>query len=107
LAIVHPIVHGKLGGRASPMEGRDSDRVVSPQAVGKRTLVEALAAREPHGSPPVQRNASGEPPLEGAAPVNIARHGTEGSGSRLPHYDSIQACSSGGTACDVNCPPTQ
>jgi hypothetical protein len=42
--MVGTIVHGKVGGRAASTSGYDGDRAESPQ-VGKRTLVEASAAR--------------------------------------------------------------
>jgi Domain of unknown function (DUF4157) len=91
MAIVGVILHDKVGGRSSSMGGYDGDRAEAPQAVGKRTLVEASASRQPDGGSAVQRKGSSEAPLGGTAAASIARRGTEGAGGQLPHYDRIRA----------------
>jgi hypothetical protein len=80
------------GRRPERLDGRhDGDHAAAPQAVGKRTLVEASAAPQLHGSAPVQRKRSAEASLEGADAASIARQGTERAGGQLPHYERIQS----------------
>jgi hypothetical protein len=84
MAIVRP-VHGKVGDGPSSLEGRDSDRAASQEAVGKRSRIEALPPHESHGGTPVQRQASGMAPhatVEQQMPA--ASSASSGHGIRPP-----------------------
>ena len=90
MANVGDIVHGKVGGRCNALV-RAGDPAGASPAVGKETLVEAVAASPPAGGSVTQRRGGGDAPLEGSAAANIARRGTEGAGGPLPHHDRIQS----------------
>jgi hypothetical protein len=91
LATVCSIMHGEVEGRGSAMGVRVCDDSPSPQAIGKRTLVEEATPEPEPSASAVQRKASAAAPLDGSAAANVARQGTQGAGGRLPHHDRIQA----------------
>lgn len=77
-------MHGKVGGRPSSFEGRDDAHVAPLQAVGKRTLIEALATPESADGIPVQRKASGEAPHEAVVQRTPAASGASSGPGIVP-----------------------
>lgn len=89
LASVHA-VWGKIGGRHLASVG--SRAVGDSATIGKRTLVDQVDVDAALLPTPVQCRAPAEAASPVATPADIARRGTAGAGTPLPHVDRIQAC---------------
>jgi hypothetical protein len=72
-ATVLTIVHDKVGDTASATGGQADDTAVSPQAAGKRTLIDASASLEPEVGSPVPRKENTLAAAHGVTARPLAR----------------------------------